>query len=229
MNTCKFIFILYKLSPFQTLWLLKYKLLNLSTRFYILFFLAFFSPHYQEQVISTWKTHLSFVWKLETHQFHTSSKAAFMVTVHLVTGGACLKWCCICWRLPAGHLLIFVIGRVFTAILIIFRDRTLKSQTKEIIKTEICNNLKTWDYMGGGTTHLTMSWLPVSTSSLPTSALMWQYCLSDDTYHSGELACSNEYLHLNGEHKEKWLWCWCCSGVLSDQYRGYTSNLNVAV
>lgn len=150
MNTCKFIFILYKLSPFQTLWLLKYKLLNLSTRFYILFFLAFFSPHYQEQVISTWKTHLSFVWKLETHQFHTSSKAAFMVTVHLVTGGACLKWCCICWRLPAGHLLIFVIGRVFTAILIIFRDRTLKSQTKEIIKTEICNNLKTWDYMGGG-------------------------------------------------------------------------------
>lgn len=56
---------------------------------------------------------------------------------------------------------------------------------------------------GGGTTHLTMSWLPVSTSSLPTSALMWQYCLSDDTYHSGELACSNEYLHLNGEHKEK--------------------------
>lgn len=150
MNTCKFTFILYKLSPFQTLWLLKYKLLNLSTRFYILFFLAFFSPHYQEQVISTWKTHLSFVWKLETHQFHTSSKAAFMVTVHLVTGGACLKWCCICWRLPAGHLLIFVIGRVFTAILIIFWDRTLKSQTKEIIKTEICNNLKTWDYMGGG-------------------------------------------------------------------------------
>lgn len=48
----------------------------------------------------------------------------------------------------------------------------------------------------GGGTHLTMSWLPVSTSSLPTSALMSQYCLSDDTYHSGELACSNEYLHL---------------------------------
>lgn len=72
-----------------------------------------------------------------------------MVTMHLVTGGAMLKRCCICWRLPAVHLLIFVIGRVFTAILVIFCYRTLKSQTKEIIKREILQQFENMRLYGG--------------------------------------------------------------------------------
>lgn len=39
----------------------------------------------------------------------------------------------------------------------------------------------------------------VFTYFLPISALMYQYCLSDITYHSGEV-CSS-YLCLNGEQK----------------------------
>lgn len=65
----------------------------------------------------------------------------------------------------------------------------------------------------------------VRASSPPTSAPMWRFCLSGDTFHSGE-HCSS-YLHLNGEHR----WMWLCDGVTCDaqsnQLDGYNGTVSL--
>lgn len=52
---------------------------------------------------------------------------------------------------------------------------------------------------------------------------MLLYCLSGDTYYSGEY-CSG-CLHLNTEHKWKWLHDHLCGSTWSDQCKGYACTL----
>lgn len=76
----------------------------------------------------------------------------------------------------------FTIMSIFTTILMIYWYRI-----SEIHRGRCCNSLKRW--------HSQISLFPVLTSS-PILELIWKFCLSDETCHSGEYCREYLWCHL---------------------------------